>query len=165
MKRYTLLSLLCIFAFVSCNNTPEEQEEKITYTKLTIASECSYMVGEHYSVWWEYIIRETDNEASEWETHPILGGFEYERGYEYTVLAHKEVVNPESKPEKHILWWYVDEVLEKVEKDSEIPEDIYIYTYGSPWGLDPRDPFLDWLMENFYDIFGEDAEIYYPTKY
>ena len=100
MKRYTLLSLLCIFAFVSCNNTPEEQEEKITYTKLTVASERSYCIGEHYMPEFEYIIRETDNADSQWEVHPVLGSISYKRGYEYTVLAHKVVVNPESKPER-----------------------------------------------------------------
>ena len=165
MKRYTLLSLLCIFAFVGCNNTPEEQEEKITFTKLTVASERSYCIGEHYMPEFEYIIRETDNADSQWEVHPVLGSISYKRGYEYTVLAHKVVVNPESKPERHVYWWRFDEVLEKVKKDSDIPEDIYIYTYGSPWGLDPRDPYFDWLMENFYDIFGEEPVIYYPTEY
>lgn len=149
----------------SCNNIPEEEEnEKIIYTKLSVASERSYVIGEHYMPVFEYIIRETDNIDSQWEAHPVLGSIDYKRGYEYTVLAHKVVVNPESIPEKHVFWWHFDEVLEKVQKDSDIPEDIYIYTYGSPWGLDPRDPYFDWLMENFYDIFGEDAEIYYPTK-
>lgn len=158
MKRHLFLSLLCALAFTSCNNTPQEG----IYTKLTVASERSYVIGEHYMPEFEYIIRETDNIDSQWEAQPALGSIGYERGYEYTVLAHKEVVNPESIPEKHVFWWHFDEVLEKVQKDSDIPEDIYIYTYGSPWGLDPRDPYFDWLMENFYDIFGEEPEIYYP---
>lgn len=161
MKRLAFISLM-VLMLGSCNTkTPEEE---VLQVKLTIASEQSYVIGEEGLPWTTYIIRETDIEGTEWKAQPIKGDFGYKSGYEYTILAHQEVINPESIPEKHVFWWHFDEVLDIVEKDSDIPDNIYIYTIGSPWGFDPRDPMLEFMLEHHKEIFGEDSEIYYPKK-
>ncbi len=108
-----------------------------------------------------------DDGGEKWETTQLIGVelLNYEDGYEYTIRAHKESYMPEDFPEyKDVLWWKVDEILNKVKKESNLPDDVFVYTYGSPWGFDPRDPLLELMLEHYKEIFGEDAEIYYPTK-
>lgn len=166
MKRYLLFSVLCALLFMGCNNTPEESNEKTTYSTLLVASKYGYVIDGCSCLPTRLLIIREIGENGKWKQTPILeqNVLKYETGYEYTVRAHKEVVNPESKPEKHVLWWKFDEVLSKVQKDTELPDDIYLYTIGSPWGLDPRDPMLEYMLEHYKEIFGEDCEIYYPTE-
>ena len=167
MKRYTLLSLLCIFAFIGCNTTPEPEED-ITYTTLLIASKYGYIVDPCSAVPRRaYIIKELGGDEK-WQPEWVLSNkvLQYEVGYEYTIKAHKEPYDPGYLTEANgVLFWKFDEVLDKVQKDTELPDNVYIYTIGSPWGFDPRDPRLEYMLEHYKEIFGEDEEIYYPTEY
>ena len=167
MKRHLFLSLLCIFAFIGCNTTPEPEED-ITYTTLLIASKYGYVIDPWSGFPSRAMIIRESGEHGKWESTLVLEQkvLKYEMGYEYTVKAHKEPYDPGYLTEANgVLFWKFDEVLDKVQKDTELPDDVYLYTLGSPWGFDPRDPFLEYMLEHYKEMYGEDEEIYYPTEY
>lgn len=168
MKRHLLISLLCAMVFVGCNNRPEEPEDKTTYTTLLIASKYGYIIDPDSGFPRQTLIIRESGEDGKWKPTLILAQnvLKYEVGYEYAVMAHKEPYMPGILTEgTGGLFWKIDKVLDKVQKDTELPDDVYLYTLGSPWGLDPRDPYLEYLLENYKEIFGEDCVIDYPTKY
>ncbi len=164
MKRLLFLSLLCTLLMVGCNNGEDEHRR----TKLLIASKYGYVIGGDTRPIPMPIVQVVNDEGGEqWKASPLIGVelLNYEEGYEYTVWAHKESYMPDEFPEhEDVLWWKIDKVIDKVEKDTELPDNVFIYTIGSPWGFDPRDPMLEYMLEHYKEIFGEDCEIYYPTK-
>ena len=167
MKRHLLLSLLCALAFAGCNNTPEEPEDNTEYFELHIASKWGYYIDPCSCLpALKPIVRV--GEDGKWQPTDFLNfsSLKYEVGYEYIVKAHREVYDPGYLTEANgCLFWFIDEVLSKVQKETELPDYVYLYTLGSPWGLDPRDPNLEYMLEHYKEIFGEDDEIYYPTEY
>lgn len=166
MKRLLFLSLLCTLFMVGCNTVPEEAEEEVVYSTLTIASRLGYRKDPNSGLPSPAMIIK-EGESGEWEPTLVLEQkvLQYEEGYEYTVRAHREPYAPGVLTEATGgLFWKFDELLSKVQKDTELPDDVYLYTIGSPWGIDPRDPWLEYMLEHYKEIFGEDCEIYYPTK-
>ena len=167
MKRLLFLSLLCTLFMVGCNSSTEQSEEGSTeYFELYIASKWGYYVDPCSCLPEPKPIMRV-GEDGEWEPTDFLNfsSLKYEAGYEYIVRAHLEPYEPGYLTDANgVLFWYIDEVLSKVQKDTELPDNVFIYTIGSPWGFDPRDPMLEYTLEHYKEIFGEDCEIYYPTK-
>lgn len=148
---------------VSCG----KEEDGVVYSTLTVASQYGYIVDPDSSVPRRTLIIKESGENSDWKSVLVhnIQLLNYEEGYEYTVKAHKEPYEPGYMTEANgALFWKFDEVLEKVEKDTVLPDNVYVYTYGSPWGFDPRDPFLEYTLEHYKEIFGEDYEIPYPER-
>lgn len=144
---------------VGCNKVDERIE-------LVVASEQGYKLDDKGLPQKMFIARE-NSEGSEWKVRDLRNTkiLKYENGYEYTVMSYAETYEPNAFPQfREKFWWVLDEVVEKVEKRSELPEKLYIFTYDSPWGFDPRDPMLTYLLNHYKEVFGSDFEIYYPTK-
>ena len=167
MKRLLFLATIIALFVVSCDKTPIEQENEITYTELIIASKYGYVIDPSSSLPRRAMIIRESGENGKWEPTLVLkqNVLKHEEGYEYTVKAHQEPYEPGVLTEATGgLFWKFDEVLDKVQKDTELPDDVYLYTIGSPWGFDPRDPMLEFMLEHHKEIFGEDSEIDYPKK-
>ena len=140
----------------------------VIYATLHIASKYGYVVDPCSGFPSRAMIIRESGENSKWKPTLVLEQkvLKYEEGYEYTVMAHKEPYDPGYITEANgVLFWKFDEVLDKVQQETDLPDDVYLYTIGSPWGFDPRDPNLEYMLEHYKEIFGEDDEIYYPTKY
>ena len=165
MKKILAVYIVLTTIAMGCNSSGGDEHHS---TQLLVASKYGYVVGGDMRPIPMPIIQVVNDDGGEkWETTQLIGVelLNYEDGYEYTIRAHKESYMPEDFPEyKDVLWWKVDEILNKVKKESNLPDDVFVYTYGSPWGFDPRDPLLELMLEHYKEIFGEDAEIYYPTK-
>lgn len=145
-KRFCWLCICWVVALLTmgCEKYPEGSIEMI------VASEQSYILGENRLPQARHIVR-TNSEGSEWEVVDLRNTIfmEYERGYEYIIMAHKESFEPNVFPQfPKKFWWQVDALVEKIQKESNLPENIYIYTPDSPWGFDPRDPMLEYLLNH-----------------
>lgn len=159
MKHKFFIIALAVLALMGC------EYDRGQYMKFVVASKQSYIIGEHGLPEVRYIMRNADN-GGEWKQYILLNAtlLDYTPGYEYTIEAYEAPYKPDEFPEyKDVLWWTVDSVLDRVEADSDISNDMYIYTYGSPWGFDPRDPALEYMLEHYKEIFGEEYDIFYPS--
>lgn len=159
LKRIVTYLLLCVAALLGgCEKVPDGSVEVI------VASKQSYVFGENGLPEKRYILREA-TEGSEWQVVDLRYAkrLDYQHGWEYSAFAHEETYEPEGFPQfREKFWWEIDELIEKVQKETEVSEDIYIYTYGSPWGFDPRDPMLTYLLDHYKEVLGPGAEIVYP---
>ncbi len=145
LKRIVTYLLLCVALLLGgCEKVPDGSVE------LTVASKQSYVRGEDgYPVKMFVVLGSTAD--GQWRVVDLRNTklLDYQLGYEYTVRAFRETFEPDVFPQfKKKVWWSISEVVDVVKKDTELPDDIYIYTEGSPWGFDPRDPLLEYLLNH-----------------
>ena len=83
-----LILFLCIFGFIGCDNKDEEGEKVTNYKEYTLTIASKKIPGVCRSDRFNYlsdVYAVKKENVQEWESLGFIGGFEFEKGYEYKI--------------------------------------------------------------------------------
>lgn len=143
LKRIVAYLLLCVAALLGGCKEPDDGS-----VELTVASKQSYKLNDEQLPEKMFVVLGSTADG-QWKVVDLRNTqlLDYQLGHEYTIRAFRETFEPDVFPQfEKKVWWQISEVIEVVQRDTELPDNIYIYTEGSPWGFDPRDPMLEYLL-------------------
>ena len=87
-KLEILILFLCIFGFIGCDNKDEEGEKVTNYKEYTLTIASKKIPGVCRSDRFNYlsdVYAVKKENVQEWESLGFIGGFEFEKGYEYKI--------------------------------------------------------------------------------
>ena len=129
-----LILFLCIFGFIGCDNKDEEGEKVTNYKEYTLTIASKKIPGVCRSDRFNYlsdVYAVKKENVQEWESLGFIGGFEFEKGYEYKIKISETSYLDYSMENSAWTEYELLEIISKNKKDSEnlplhlIPESYY----------------------------------------
>lgn len=133
-KLEILILFLCIFGFIGCDNKDEEGEKVTNYKEYTLTIASKKIPGVCRSDRFNYlsdVYAVKKENVQEWESLGFIGGFEFEKGYEYKIKISETSYLDYSMENSAWTEYELLEIISKNKKDSEnlplhlIPESYY----------------------------------------